>query len=107
MVLQTGDNVASVQSPSQFCSVQLTGQVVTSMLMAPQDLAEPYLRTELLKFQKWQYSSLAKKLQLQVKEACYVMGVVDELGVLEEGEVFLKLPHLKSKYITGQVVITR
>ncbi|TFK88343.1 RdRP-domain-containing protein [Polyporus arcularius HHB13444] len=83
------------------------GQRLTSMLMAPQDLAEPYLRTELLKFQKWQYSSLAKKLQLQVQEAGYVIGVVDELGVLEEGEVFLKLPHLKSEYITGQVAITR
>ncbi|KAI0717586.1 RNA dependent RNA polymerase-domain-containing protein [Cerioporus squamosus] len=87
------------------------GQRLISMLEAPQDMAEPYLRTELLKFQRWQYENSAKKPQLRINDACYVMGVVDELGILEENEVFLKLPHRAhcggSEYITGQVAITR
>ncbi|RPD55098.1 RdRP-domain-containing protein [Lentinus tigrinus ALCF2SS1-7] len=87
------------------------GARLTHMLEAPQDLAEPYLRSQLLQFQKWQYRSLGKKLHLQVDKACYVMGVIDELGVLEEDEIFLKLPHRAhnglSECVTGLVMIAR
>lgn len=35
--------------------------------------------------------NLKKKARIKVKDACVVMGVIDEDGILEEGEVFVRI----------------
>ena len=75
-------------------------------------MREPYLRTQLQKMQNHQYSNLSKKLNVHVDKACYVMAIIDELGVLGENEVVLRLSGQNSQkagneYIVGDVVVTR
>ena len=78
------------------------------MLAAHQKMDEPYLRTELMKSQRWQRKDLGNKLNILVDKAAYVMGVIDELGVLQEGEIFMK--HTRNgelQTLLGTVLITR
>jgi hypothetical protein len=34
---------------------------------------------------------LKKKARIRVKESCVLIGVIDESGVLEEGQVYIKI----------------
>lgn len=77
------------------------------MLEANQNMKEPYLVTELSKFQKWRLDTLHTKLCMRVPKSCYIMGVIDELGVLEADEIFLKLPHRHGDIQDQKVVVTR
>ena len=68
---------------------------------------EPFVLTELRKFQKWRLDTLDKKLCIRVAKSCYVMGIIDELGVLKEDEIFLQLPHDCGDIQNKKVVVTR
>lgn len=35
--------------------------------------------------------NLKKKARIKVRDACVVIGIIDELGILEEGEVFVRI----------------
>lgn len=83
---------------------------VYRMLVAGQNLNEPYLRTELIKYQKWQYRHLDEKMNLYVEKACYVMGVIDECGILAGDQVYLKVSNgsgQAAQCVVGDVCITR
>ncbi|KAI0959118.1 hypothetical protein AcW1_004042 [Taiwanofungus camphoratus] len=67
-------------------------QDLFALLLAKHDLNEPYVHWRLKQFQKQQYETLRKKLNLSVEESCYIYGVIDEDGVLKEDEVFLNVP---------------
>ncbi len=76
------------------------------MLLAQHDLAEPYVRQQLLKFQEIQYESLRREMNLRVMDSCYVFGVVDEDGVLAPGEVYVNLP-ARSGVLVRDVMVAR
>ncbi|KAK0243800.1 RdRP-domain-containing protein [Armillaria nabsnona] len=63
------------------------------MLLAGFDLSEGHLACLLKRFQKRSLDSLRTKLQIRVKDSAYLYGVVDEFGVLEEGQVYINLPY--------------
>ena len=35
--------------------------------------------------------NLKKKARIKVKDSCVLMGVIDERGILEEGEIFVRI----------------
>ncbi|OBZ65419.1 putative RNA-dependent RNA polymerase 1 [Grifola frondosa] len=67
-------------------------QDLYEMLLAKHDLSEPYVELRLRQFQKLQYDTLRKKMNMRVEDSCYLWGVVDEDGVLEADEVYINLP---------------
>ncbi|KAK0187676.1 RdRP-domain-containing protein [Armillaria mellea] len=66
---------------------------VYEMLLAGFDLSEGHLACLLKRFQKRSLDSLRTKLQIRVKDSAYLYGVVDELDILEEGQVYINLPY--------------
>lgn len=68
-------------------------QELYEMLLAGFDLSEGHLACLLKRFQKRSLDSLRKKLQIRVKDSAYLYGVVDELGILDEGQVYINLPY--------------
>ncbi|PCH41738.1 RdRP-domain-containing protein [Wolfiporia cocos MD-104 SS10] len=81
-------------------------QDLFGLLLAKHDLAEPYVQWRLKQFQRQQYETLRKKLNIRVEDSCYVYGVADEEGVLEEDEVFVNLPG-RGGPLTQRVVVAR
>ncbi|KAI9059056.1 RdRP-domain-containing protein [Trametes sanguinea] len=67
-------------------------QSLYAMLLAQHSLDEPYVRQKLDLFQRTQYDSLGKTLNLRVPDSCCLYGVVDEDGVLGPNEVYINLP---------------
>ncbi|KAK0221439.1 RNA dependent RNA polymerase-domain-containing protein [Armillaria fumosa] len=63
------------------------------MLLAGFDLSEGHLACLLKRFQKRSLDSLREKLQIRVKDSAYLYGVIDELGILDEGQVYINLPY--------------
>ncbi|KAK0462014.1 RdRP-domain-containing protein [Desarmillaria tabescens] len=63
------------------------------MLLAGFDLSEGRLACLLKRFQKRSLDALRKKLHIHVKDSAYLYGVVDEFGILEEGQVYINLPY--------------
>ncbi|KAK0202178.1 RNA dependent RNA polymerase-domain-containing protein [Desarmillaria ectypa] len=63
------------------------------MLLAGFDLSEGHLACLLKQFQKRSLDALRMKLHIHVKDSAYLYGVVDELGILEEGHVYINLPY--------------
>ncbi|KDQ50366.1 hypothetical protein JAAARDRAFT_200044 [Jaapia argillacea MUCL 33604] len=68
------------------------GQDVFETLYAGQELSEPYVESRLKTYQNAQYVSLRKKLSIRVEASGYLYGVMDEYGLLEQGEVLINLP---------------
>ncbi|KAL5488413.1 hypothetical protein ACEPAI_6531 [Sanghuangporus weigelae] len=81
-------------------------QDLYEMLLAGHSLNEPYLRKMLRDCQRVQYSALKEKLNINVQKSCYVYGVVDELGVLDEDEVYVHLPQ-REGVLVSKVLIAR
>ncbi|EED80511.1 predicted protein [Postia placenta Mad-698-R] len=81
-------------------------QDLYAILLAKHDLNEPYVEWKLRQFQQQQCNLLHKKLNLRVEDSCYVFGVIDESGVLEEDEVFLNLPG-RTGVLTRDVIVGR
>ncbi|OCB88345.1 RdRP-domain-containing protein [Sanghuangporus baumii] len=85
-------------------------QDLYEMLLAGHSLNEPYLRKMLRDYQRVQRSALKEKLNVNVqchfKKSCYVYGVVDELGVLGEDEVYIHLPQ-REGVLVSEVLIAR
>jgi hypothetical protein len=52
---------------------------------------EPIFDSILLNMVLGNSVNLKKKARIKVKDACVVMGVIDEEGILEEGEVFVRI----------------
>lgn len=99
--------------------------LVYEMLLAGFDTSEPHLECLLKRFQKRSFDALKEKLNIPVpvspdatftisptdkllhsQESAYVYGVVDELGVLEEGEVYINLPYRGGPQV-GDFVVSR
>ena len=76
------------------------------MLLAQQDLSEPYVRQSLLRFQKQQYESLRNKMSLRIPDSAYLFGVVDEYGVLGPNEVYVNLPS-RNGVLVRDVIVAR
>ncbi|KAF8169864.1 RNA dependent RNA polymerase-domain-containing protein [Mycena galopus ATCC 62051] len=68
-------------------------QDLYEMLLAGHDMNEPYLASQLRKFQNTTRDKLRTKLNISVKRSGYLLGVVDHCGVLKEGEVYINLPN--------------
>ncbi|KAI0352487.1 RdRP-domain-containing protein [Trametes cingulata] len=81
-------------------------QSLYAMLLAQHDLSEPHVKQRLQKFQRIQYESLRKKMNLRVMDSCYLFGVVDEDGVLGPGEVYINLPS-RSGVLVRDVIVAR
>lgn len=54
--------------------MMVTGRVVFALLLAKHDLNEPYVHWRLKQFQKQQYETLRKKLNLSVEVGYYGIG---------------------------------
>ncbi|KAJ7735731.1 RdRP-domain-containing protein [Mycena metata] len=67
-------------------------QELYEMLLAGHDMNEPYLASQLRRFQTTARDSLRKKLNISLKGSGYLLGVVDHCDVLKEGEVYINLP---------------
>ncbi|KAJ7750864.1 RNA-dependent RNA polymerase [Mycena metata] len=67
-------------------------QELYEMLLAGHDMNEPYLVSQLRRFQTTARESLRKKLNISLKGSGYLLGVVDHCDVLKEGEVYINLP---------------
>ncbi|KAJ7017150.1 RNA-dependent RNA polymerase, partial [Mycena alexandri] len=67
-------------------------QELYEMLLAGHDMNEPYLASQLRRFQNTARDSLRKKLNVTLKGSGYLLGVVDHCDVLKEGEVYINLP---------------
>lgn len=52
---------------------------------------EPIFEAILLNMVLGNSVNLKKKARIKVRDACVVMGVIDEDGILEEGEVFVRI----------------
>ncbi|KAI5121988.1 hypothetical protein M0805_001821 [Coniferiporia weirii] len=76
------------------------------MLQAGHEMNEPYLQSMIRRYQNKQYTSLLEKLHISIPKACYVFGIVDELGVLEDNEVYINLPASKG-VLAGRVLVAR
>ncbi|KAL5508616.1 hypothetical protein ACEPAH_6235 [Sanghuangporus vaninii] len=81
-------------------------QDLYEMLLAGHSLNEPYLQKMLRDCQRVQRSALKEKLNINVQKSCYVYGVVDELGVLGEDEVYVHLPQ-REGVLVSEVLIAR
>ncbi|KAI8984846.1 RdRP-domain-containing protein [Trametes punicea] len=81
-------------------------QSIYEMLLAPQDLSEPYVARKLQQFQKSQYEHLRRKMSLRVANSCYLYGVLDEEGVLGPNEVYINLP-ARSGVLVQDVIVGR
>ncbi|KAH8813446.1 RNA dependent RNA polymerase-domain-containing protein, partial [Flagelloscypha sp. PMI_526] len=81
-------------------------QELYEMLLAGFDTQEPYLKVLLQRFQKMSFDALRNKMQLPVPDSAYVYGVVDEMGVLGENEVFINLPS-RGGPIIGDLLVAR
>ena len=77
-----------------------------AMLLARQDLAEPYVRHRLQVFQRIQYNILRNKMNLKVQDSAYLFGVVDEAGILESNEVYVNIP-TRSGVLVRDVIVGR
>ncbi|KAF7353316.1 RNA-dependent RNA polymerase [Mycena sanguinolenta] len=71
-------------------------QDLYEMLLAGHDMSEPYLATLLRRFQNTSWKALREKLHISVKDSGNMFGVVDQCGILQEGEVYINLrgPHV-------------
>ncbi|KAJ6557807.1 RNA dependent RNA polymerase-domain-containing protein [Mycena capillaripes] len=67
-------------------------QELYEMLLAGHDMNEPYLASQLRRFQNASRDALRKKLNIAVKGSGNLLGVMDHCGVLKEGEVYINLP---------------
>ncbi|KAI0820710.1 RNA dependent RNA polymerase-domain-containing protein [Trametes gibbosa] len=67
-------------------------QGLYAMLLAQQNMSEPYVKQRLQHFQKTQHENLRHNMNLRVVDSCYLYGVVDEYGVLGANEVYINLP---------------
>ncbi|KAI0637535.1 RdRP-domain-containing protein [Trametes polyzona] len=81
-------------------------QSLFEMLLAQHDLSEPHVRQRLLQFQKSQYNTLRRKMNIRIADSCYLFGVVDEYGVLGPNEVHISLPS-RSGILVRDVVVAR
>ncbi|KLO05696.1 RdRP-domain-containing protein [Schizopora paradoxa] len=81
-------------------------QDVFEMLQAGHAMSEPTVKASLKRIQQSQYISLREKLTILIPKSCYVYGVVDELGVLKDDEVFINLCE-RSGIIESKVFVTR
>ena len=96
---------------------------VFEMLQAGHAMSEPNVRVSLKRVQQAQYTTLREKLSILVpvrvapnpcssvhfefrQKSCYVYGVVDELGVLKDDEVFVNLCE-RSGILESKVFVTR
>lgn len=52
---------------------------------------EPIFDSILLNMVLGNSVNLKKKARIKVRDACVLMGVIDERGILEEGEVFVRI----------------
>ncbi|KAG7445556.1 RdRP-domain-containing protein [Guyanagaster necrorhizus] len=68
-------------------------QELSEMLLAGFDLNEGHLACLLKQFQKRSLDALRTKLHIRVKDSAYLFGVVDELGILEEGQIYINRPY--------------
>ncbi|KAJ7723328.1 RNA dependent RNA polymerase-domain-containing protein [Mycena maculata] len=76
-------------------------QDLYEMLLAGQDMNEPYLATLLGRFQKISLDALRNKLHIPVKGSGNFFGVVDHCDVLREGQVYINLPAKGGPQILG------
>ena len=95
------------------------------MLEAGFDVDEPYLNSLLRRHQKLRYDSLRAKLDFTVQvspfglyicltqdspvllqDSCYLFGVVDEIGILKDEEVYINIPSRRG-VMTGFVLVAR
>ncbi|TBU29169.1 RdRP-domain-containing protein [Dichomitus squalens] len=81
-------------------------QGLYAMLLARQELSEPYVRHKLQTFQRKQYITLRNKMSLRIPDAAYLFGVVDEAGVLAPNEVHVNLPN-RSGVLVRDVIVGR
>ncbi|KAJ6478829.1 RNA dependent RNA polymerase-domain-containing protein [Mycena vitilis] len=81
-------------------------QELYEMLLAGHDMNEPYLASQLRRFQNTSRDALRKKLNIPVKGSGYLFGVMDHCGVLKEGEVYINLP-TKGGPQVGPVAVMR
>jgi RNA-dependent RNA polymerase len=69
---------------------------------------EPYLKGVLRAFYSSAIREVRTRSKIIVPKSALLMGVIDEYGVLEYGQVFIKKLYYKSdKIITGRVVVTK
>lgn len=70
---------------------------------------EPYLRGLLSAIGIQQCKELKTKARIYIKEGGFFMGVMDEYGVLEYGQVFISMEtkQLGSKILQGNVLVTK
>ncbi|KAJ1267763.1 hypothetical protein BS78_07G083000 [Paspalum vaginatum] len=79
------------------------GSTAALMLGAGFDPAtEPHLRAMLLAIKSSQLQGLLKKAKIFVPEGRWLMGCVDELGILEHGQCFIRAstPSLNHRFLT-------
>ncbi|KAH8113176.1 RNA dependent RNA polymerase-domain-containing protein [Phellopilus nigrolimitatus] len=81
-------------------------QELREMLLAGHDMTEPYLQYMIHKYQNMLYASLQRKFSISVSKACYVFGVVDELDVLKDNEVYVNLPSTVG-ILEGNILVAR
>lgn len=79
---------------------------VYTMLLAGHELSEPIVRARLQDFQRYQYDSLRKKMNLRVQDSCYLFGVVDEEGILAPDEIYINLP-TRGGVLVRDVIVAR
>ena len=78
-------------------------QMIMEMILAGQNMNDPFLRKKLQQIAKKSYSKLLHKSAVPIEQSTYLMGVADPLNVLEKNQVFI-VGHTK---IVGDVLISR
>ncbi|KAI0751822.1 RdRP-domain-containing protein [Daedaleopsis nitida] len=81
-------------------------QGLYAMLLAGQNLSEPQVQSRLQAFQRKQYESLRKKMNLRIQDSGYLFGVVDEYGILGPDEVYINLPS-RGGVLVRDVIVSR
>ncbi|KDQ55913.1 hypothetical protein JAAARDRAFT_208175 [Jaapia argillacea MUCL 33604] len=66
-------------------------QEVYEVMRAGHELKEPFVESKLVAFQNNQYRRLKENFGIPVESSCYLYGVIDEYGLLDEGYVFISL----------------
>jgi len=76
-----------------------------AMLLAGYHINEPYLQSLLKGIQRYKLKALESSMRIPLKNARYLIGVVDEYGVLEPNEVYISPSH--NGTVLKEVVVTR
>eukprot|EP00698_Gefionella_okellyi_P011502 TRINITY_DN3036_c0_g2_i1.p1 TRINITY_DN3036_c0_g2~~TRINITY_DN3036_c0_g2_i1.p1 ORF type:complete len:859 (+),score=157.22 TRINITY_DN3036_c0_g2_i1:23-2578(+) len=97
----TSDERTAMKMLSQEPTTQAA--TVLHMLLAGHSISEPFVQAELKRIQASQLRSIRDKARIPIKHAKFLYGVADQTGILQPGQVFIRLSESRTRAMAGRV----